>query len=399
MWVRKMLSDLNQRFRRAFCSTLICFVAVTLSATGCGRDTEVPSHRYPLELVGSDIDDAIHSIPSKIGLSFSGVSFYRESLYVTSNVGVFEVKNGKQVRLFKWFPKDDVVSGPWVDRSANRLWAFHAGLAKFLNFDGEGWQTIEFPIAEPSRGDLLFGYNGLTNKNGFWIQAQTYAGWEWHSESNSWSLIDIPKVRCRDYGDGTDTYSCLASIAPTDQNAFVIMHQEFIGPMADLKSSKAERPMPDRVFFKRGADWIEVKPTDDRDFVTKSVVTTPKYAYIQSHFGPFFRLDETGIQRIEPPGDVEAMAGTSESNLLVSVRNVGIFEYQSGWVKKFAAPYLPGYPVQFAYLTENSGRIALAVMLESGRRSPEGFRSRVWTSDGDKLAEIAMSSRKESANP
>ncbi len=371
--------------RTAFSINLIAIGVLSLGLWGCGFGDV--ARDKPYEVTGEDLDQAIQALPPDIGLLFSGVEFFGESLFVSSNVGVFEIAADGSLSLFKWNNYDDVLSGPWNDRSANRLWFRHEASADFATFDGREWRTIGLPMPEPTRGDLLHGFNGLTNKDGFWIQAASREGWRWNEESSEWRLISLPEVKCRDYYDGTDTYSCLASIAPTDSREFVIMHGEFISPSTDVRNSKADRPAPDRVFFREGMDWKEVERSDDPDFVTETVVTTPSTVYIRSHYGPYFRVDENGIQSIGSPGRGGAFTETSEGGLIVSVPRIGIFEYRDGWVKIYDCPYPPDYPVAFEYLAESNGKIAFAAVPDPSDTHGYGAKSRLWTLIGKDLVE------------
>ena len=367
-----------------YCSFFTLSVLILIS-TGCNIDGGV-QQKVPVSLTEQEIDRAMGSVPPEIGVSFSGINFLGSSLYVASNIGVFEVPdNDPQIKLFKWRSEDDVLSGPWMEKANHRLWFFHSGLAQFVTFDGRTWETIDLPMTETSRGSLHYGFSGLGNERDFWMQARTHAGWKWDDRTGKWSLISIPDIKCKDYLDGSDIYSCLASIAPTDKREFVVMHREFIGPTVDLRTTKATRPRPDRVFFLVGNKWNEVEPTNDHDFVVEKVVTAPNVAYLKSHYGPFFKLDAEGIRNIGSPGETSAFIATNEGRLIATVPRVGIFEFTEGWAKIFDCPYPPDFPVAFEYLAEKDGKLAFASVANISISG--GTRSRLWISNDGALAE------------
>jgi len=54
------------------------------------------------------------------------------------------------------------------------------------------------------------------------------------------------------------------------------------------------------------------------------------------------------------------MAVASSGNLLVSFNN-GVYEYSSGWRKKYTSPYPPSEAEHWTYLAENNGQVAIAI--------------------------------------
>lgn len=379
----------NSRFRRE--KLTLSLVTIALLAIGCSVVSRSPQSTRPRLVTGDEVSQAIDRVPSEIGLSISGLLFFKGDLYATSNSGLLRIAQNGNRHLLSWTEYDDVVEGPWFDRSNDQLWVYHAGVSQLYRFDGREWNAVKIPVEELSRGDSIYGFDGLSSVKGFWLQARTRSCWQWNSASHNWALIDVPEVPCMDYSDGNDTYSCLASVGPVGDSIFVIMHREFIGPMANLEDSRAKRPQPDRVFLREGSKWKEVSQTNDPDFVTKRLVTSDKYAYVQSHFGSVFRVDRDGVENLGSPGAIGSMTIASDGALIVSVPHKGIFEYRDGWLKLFDPPYPDNYPVQFEYLAEQSGRIAYsAVPALSSFKRGEGFRSQIWVTEGNELIDVQI---------
>ena len=377
------------RFRRE--RLTLSVVAIALFAIGCGSVHQSVQSSRPRLIIGDEVKQSIDRVPSQIGLSISGLLFFNDDLYATSNGGLLRIAPNGELQLFSWSEYDDVVEGPWHDRSNNQFWVYHAGVSELYRFDGREWDAVKLPVEELSRGDSIYGFEGLSNARALWLQARTRSSWQWNAPTRDWSLIEVPDVPCMDYGDGKDTFSCLASVAPVENSLFVIMHRELIAPMSNLVESRAERPLPDRVFYKEGTMWREVSQTKDPDFVMKKVVTAGQYAYVHSQYGPIFRVNRNGIQNLGSPGEIGSMTITSSGALIVSVPHKGIFAFREGWTKLFDSPYPENYPVHFEHLAEQNGRIAYAaVPALSSFKKGEGFKAHIWVTEGNELIDVQI---------
>lgn len=374
-----------------WCVGFMAGMGIMLSISACRYIDAVRGKPVPQTYEGRELAAAVGAIPSNIGLAFSGLSFYQGRLYVSSNIGVFKISDNEPMQLLVWYPWNDVVSGPWVDRSRDRLWVLHDALDGFYIYDGVSWMPVDQPT-ELNRGDRLTGYSGLSNQSNFWMQASTGV-WHWNKEGRNFEPLDLPPIICSDYPKEMGSSPCFASLAPTDRHEFVIMHTEHIDSLFSWVLTQPERtprPLPDRVFLRREGEWIEVSGTNDPSFISKRVVTTPSVAYVLAYDGTMFKIDENAIEKIEPPGQIEAMASTPSGNLIASVRHKGIFRYNDQWTKIFDCPYPQEFPIAFAYLAGDESRVALAAVPEQGERSKDTARAHLWVSKGERMVEIQI---------
>ena len=383
--------------RRAMATPVLVFGLLVLSS--CSSLTNLWPGTWFRVYEGEEIQRRIRSLPADIPIVFSGLSYYRGVLYAATNVGVLRIPKDNPTQLIGWYPSDDVVSGPWMDRAGDQLWVFHSGLGTFFRYDGHTWLPVALPDT-PGRGVRrgdLFELKGRSSRNAFWIEGDGSA-WKWNADSGAWSLTELPKGLCWPSKPEDDSWLCFAAIAPTEKREYIVMHSQLIPRHPPPTESKADRPTPDQVIAPSARGWENIDSTGDLDFVAKDVISTPVNVYMLSYFGPLYKVDEAGISRIESLGDVEAMTGTADGRLIVSFKGQGVFQYRDRWEKLFDCPYAAGYPIRDAKLSEDGGRIAYAVNVDRNKRSG-AEKSHLWLYSADSLIEVMIaeknSARKE----
>lgn len=91
---------------------------------------------------------ALLRLPVQTSLTYAGLEFSGEHLYVGSNIGVLRFKDGAFDVHYRWHGFDDVVSGPWVGPGRGSLWFFDEHSGDFLLRTGEDWTWVPLPAAQ-----------------------------------------------------------------------------------------------------------------------------------------------------------------------------------------------------------------------------------------------------------
>src|SRR5687767_8075525 len=117
----------NNKFKFLFVSLLF-----SLLIYGChsASQRQSKSSSNPQIISPQKVAEIAEDLPSYVRFSYSGLVYFNGKLYASSNIGLLEYENGELVSLYKWYNKDDVISGPWFDKANNLLWCFHNGINK-----------------------------------------------------------------------------------------------------------------------------------------------------------------------------------------------------------------------------------------------------------------------------
>lgn len=322
------------------------------------------------------IEGIIQALPSYATFAFSGLSFFHNRLYLSSNIGILEVAGGEK-RLYKWSDNDDVVSGPWYDQAKKRLWFYHRGINKLILYDGSNWEAVDLPFPKEgyTREDILRGPIGRSNANDFWVQIG-YHAWRWNDKECQW--LDEPQPR----------NEIFFGIVPVGEDVLLIMRRDPI-PL----DGPPDKPNSDVVFIFRDGLWREIPNRTGSSFFTKSAISAIDAAYILTDTGSILRLTSLDITMVDTPGDCEAIAASSSGTLLASLLNSGIYEYTERWQLRFQSPYSPTDYEHRAYLAESEGRVAFAIVPKlptSADSKNQLGRTKLWLSEGNKLMPVAL---------
>jgi hypothetical protein len=124
-----MHNSINLIISILFLLLIQCFNSSTCSSASTNPKT-IPQQR---------IAEVIKSIPEYTHFSISGLRFYNNKLYASTNIGLLELENGTAAKLYSWLKKDDVVGGPWLDSANNLLWLWHLGINRLVHFNVSFW--------------------------------------------------------------------------------------------------------------------------------------------------------------------------------------------------------------------------------------------------------------------
>ena len=128
--------------------------------------------------------------------SISGLAYFDGKLYVSTNLGIVVIQNGRVLNLLQFQTVDSVVSGPWVDNANHLLWASDHHTGELLKYDGKQWARTPKPKPEKgyfSRGDAFAGVKPVGNRFGFWMAAAGSA-WRWDNASNGWQNMVVKEA-------------------------------------------------------------------------------------------------------------------------------------------------------------------------------------------------------------
>src|SRR5215212_7615885 len=98
---------------------------VALALAGCSEGVGRHGAAVPKTMPPTEIGKRIASLPNYAQFSFSGAAFDAGRLYVTTNIGLIELQGTSVKSLHTWYLSDDVVEGPWVDKTSKSIWIQH----------------------------------------------------------------------------------------------------------------------------------------------------------------------------------------------------------------------------------------------------------------------------------
>jgi hypothetical protein len=353
--------------RRRAPSHSIGVLLLFLGLAGCA----VPV--VPRSVSADQIPAVIHALRADAPFAPSGAVFFKDKLYVSTNIGLLVIKGTKPELLYKWIPGDDVVSGPWVDIANDALWIHHAHDNYLRRFDGSSWRLVTPPLYR--RGSSITIARAIGSPNAFWL---VFGGHVWRFRVGEPSWVLEPRPPAPQYSE-TEAVASLGT-----SMRYVVREGSDIGSprryaVYDRENNWARQTLAEKMRFPRELGGL---------------VTTPEGAYVYSQDGRLFMFGPNTVRILETPGRCEAIARTSAGKLLASFVDRGIYVLDSGrWELKAAYPYAPEEGKHWAFLAESNGDIAYAT--DSARKHQEGKTiytrpAVIWVVRAGKLARVML---------
>src|SRR5215831_6203876 len=237
-------------------------ILFSLSMCGCSiLARSQPNAPNPRIISSNEVSRVVRAIPSYTRFGYSGLAFFNRNLYASSNIGLLEYNGGALSKLYKWYDRDDVISGPWFDRMTQSLWFLHDGINKLIRYDGKVWSMTDLPRPKEgfTRGDMLNGFQGISTETAFWLQGGNHA-WRWDARKSVWESEPMP-----------DT-GLFVSIAPIKDRVFVIMRHEYVPYIAESPFNRRDKPDSDAVYFFQHGKWQEFPNKSGIKFFTRDIV-------------------------------------------------------------------------------------------------------------------------------
>jgi hypothetical protein len=339
---------------------------------GCSRNT--PSLE-PTSISTNKVPGLIRSLPAYAHLSLSGVAFYGDRLYASSNLGLLVFNNGALETLYQWQSYDPVIEGPWLDLVDHALWIQHASNGSLSRLDANGWHRVPLPLApsgDYSRGDVLTGFVGISSKQSFWIVGGGFAS-RWQPANAQW----IPEPQ-----PPTPQWSAVRGVAPLGNSLLYVVREGL----------EVIPPSPYSV-YDREQHWRAV-PLKVMDF--KQVIATAESVYVRASDGTLFEVTANAATPAKTPGLCEAIALTSTDRLIGSFVGQGIFVLtHNGWQQEAPYPYESTEGEHWSQLAEKDGQIAYATSSvprladDSGKRNYSGSTA-LWVLQGTRLQRVPL---------
>ncbi|MGZ3748870.1 MAG: hypothetical protein ACXVCD_16160 [Pseudobdellovibrionaceae bacterium] len=334
----------------------------------------------PRVIFPKEVPKVISAIPNYTTFGYSGLSFFNKKLYASSNIGLLEFEGEALSKLYKWYDRDDVIEGPWLDVANNYIWVLHDGISKLVRYDGKAWEMTEIPRPREdyTRGDILEGFRGVGTPDGFWLEGGRHA-WRWVGKKSVWEPIPMP------YG------GFLVRIIPLKNTMLLIMRHELMSFQVKGAYFKS-----DTIHYYAG-QWKEVPNKTGKNFFAEQTTVIGDVGYVLTRDGHIFRVTSSEITRLEAQNDCEAVVTTTSGNLLASFRYGGIYECADGWRSRFPCPYPPTEAEHWTHLSENSGQVAFAIISKPQMAGENQWKhpgqTTLWTSSGGELRRVSLGGR------
>jgi hypothetical protein len=355
-------------------SILFCVLFSSLSS-GCSGNNFQISGAQPRSLPAAEVVNIVHSWPSDAHFEFSGLAFYNNYLYVTTNAGLIELRGGKPHTLYTWYDRFNVISGPWKDINRNSLWLLREDDGYLVRLDDSGWHLMKLPMPPKgyhSRGDILEGVTCFSDSKYFRLVT---AGHIWRlTESGEWQIEPQPPAV---------KYSGTVGFASLGRGNLYIVRIDLC-------------PLPPCEY---GAYWYESEswgpPLPLQIYRFRGVIVTSEGVFVRGEKGDLLRVEQNKVTPVEIPAPCEAISSTSQGKLIASFRGAGIFVLEKTWIKLFDYPYPDSEGEHRAYLAENNGIVAFATaavpQLKRKNNKEEWYYTgtdALWVSEGDRLVRV-----------
>jgi len=349
----------------------ICLIGVLLlfvELAGCAVPT------VPESVSADQIPAIIRALPGYAPFGPSGVAFFKGKLYVSTNIGLLVVNDAGPETLYKWIPRDDVISGPWVDVANDALWIYHNHDNYLRRFDGTSWRQVPLPVYRGSGSITIV--RGIGSPTAFWLVVGGHA-WRYQVGQPSWVLEPRPPA---------PENSATEAVTPLGSSMLYVVREGL----------EFGWPPPRYAIYDRENNWArQILPEKMRlPYEFDNMFTTPEGAYIRARDGRLFLIGTKNVQILETPGRCEAIAQTSTGKLLASFVDRGIFLLDNGrWEQQAAYPYGPQEGEHRAFLAESNGQIAYATTSVRKRQAGETIYSRpaaLWILRAGKLERVIL---------
>jgi hypothetical protein len=352
--------------------------------------SEMPSSGPPEVVSQSEATRLVEELPAYTSFSYSGAGFYGKVLYVSTNVGLFEIGEGVP-KLHRFQKKYSVVSGPWIDVANRLLWVDDNQTNEFLNYDGKEWKRIAHPTPQKgyySRGDILSGAKLVGNAEGFWL-ASGGSAWQWDSARSTWKSVNTGAPQRID--------RALVGIVPIRDKPFVIVRHELLDFLVKEKEFRSD------TIHDVSQNMKEV-PVRGSAFFADSAAATLQGALICTRDGRILQVTVDAVFEVPTPGACEALASVHQVGAIASFKKEGIFRWDQagGWHKLASHPYPSGEGDYWSYLATDGERIAYVM---NGKPSQANVSSgssnmtftkdaptKLWIIRGDQATEIDLRS-------
>jgi hypothetical protein len=352
----------------------LVLITVILLLDSFNSSVCIAASTNPKTIPQQQITQIINSLPDYAHFSISGARFFNNKLYVATNIGLLELKTEISIKLYRWLENDAVVEGPWFDSAHNLLWFWLPATNNLIHFNGTEWIDGKLPQNDYTRGDILKGFRGSSNKENFWLEGASRA-WRWDNKNSGW--IEEPTL----------SSGALIRILPMQQRLLFVMRHETLDFLV-----KSNTFVSDNIQYFTDK-WLEVPNSSGRNFFAEQTITWNDTAYIRTRNGDILRITESEVSVLNAPGFCEAITFTSTGSLLASIRNFGIYEYTGKWNRRFEYPLREG-DEHWAYLAEANGQVAFATSsmpkLTKDYKPTYTGTTGLWFSPGDKLKRVKI---------
>lgn len=276
----------------------------------------------PTVLTPEEASKSVGKLAKGIGFGFSGVAFYSNRLYVSCNIGLLEVEGGRIRKAYRWSKSNPVVEGPWVDQPDGKLWVWRFGEGRLASYDGVVWSDVALPTDNYLRGDVLMGFRGVSTPSGFLLEGAGRV-WMWNSFGQRWNEQAGSTVFTRDNRRGE-----VHRVLVIGDVKFVVMRYGRILP-------DYNHGIGDTVHRYASNTLFEVTNNLGKPFFAQETVAAGEKGYIRTRDGDLLQIDMSSVTAVQTPGVCEALAVTSDKDLVAAFRRLGVYRFKGNWSMLF----------------------------------------------------------------
>jgi hypothetical protein len=332
-----------------------------------------------------EIAAAVRSLSSQTPFSVSSLTFFGDSLYAASNIGLLQIDHGGVRRLLRWDKNDPLVGGVWADPVHNLLFAHDVGRGYMRVFDGQNWDLAPVPTLPrnfASRGDVPKGFHSFSSGKDFYLVGRGGI-WRWSSSERVWKSQITPPI---------PQLSGVADAFFADGKIFSVVRNE---PFHGLVSE--EEYESDSVHYFDG-EWHTVPNRTGKNFFLMSVSGAGERGYGCTESHNVVEITREAVSEIQGLPACERVLASPDAAIFYTREGFLMWEKGPAWLKVAPPPAAgpePEHPLAFA-VKGRTVAYAINSIVDKQRSDRKSNRfeftreTRLWISDQGALRAVVI---------
>jgi hypothetical protein len=362
------------------------------------------------------IAEEVQRLPRLTPFAIVSLSFYEDSLFAASNVGLLQITDGSVRRLYRWNKLSPEIAGAWTD-PVHHLLFVHDPQAKLIRiFDGSTWTPAPVPSVPRnfhSRGDVTTTFRSFASDKNFYLVGQG-AVFRWAADERTWKsqlLPPVPELSAvvdAFYAHGkifsivrNEPFHALAARQPSNAEAKEAPKPER-KPAADSEDLEPSRPKEesssDTIYYYDPGRWHTVPNRAGAEFFTMNSSSTGQVGYVCTESHEVLRVAEEAVEKMKQAPACEQVLADPTRVVIYSREGFLVWEGGSVWLRLGAPPVLgpePEHPLAFA-VQGNTVAYAISSIVDRKHSERKGTHfeftppTRLWISNKDSMQAVTI---------
>lgn len=350
------------------------------------------------------IAEEVRRLPRLTPFAIASLTFYEDSLFAASNIGLLQITDGSVRRLYRWNKLSPEIAGAWTD-PVHHLLFVHDPQAKLIRiFDGSSWTPAPLPSVPRnfhSRGDVTTTFRSFASDKDLYLVGQG-AVFRWAGDQRTWKsqllppLPELSAVVDAFYANGkifsiirNEPFHALAARQPSNSETKEAPRPERPADPEDVESRPKVGSSSDTIDFYDSGKWHTVPNHGGIEFFTMNSSSTGKVGYLCTEAHEVLRVAEEAVEKMKQAPACEQVLADPKRVVIYSREGFLVWEGGSVWLKLGPPPVIgpePEHPLAFA-VQGNTVAYAISSIVDRKHSERKGTHfeftpeTRLWISD------------------